>query len=145
MREIENLLIECIYAGLLQGRLDQQAGHLEVFSCAGRDVHPDEIPAMATTLLEWQRGAATLMAEVSEQLGSFKQQQEEARKAQVELDEKVEAVRATLRDHQGSADGLGSHSIDGDARMDFDDDKMRKSGRMKSRHIGPGGKHSARM
>ena len=145
VRELEDLLIECIYAGLLQGRLDQQAGHLEVFSCAGRDVHPDEIPGMATTLLEWQAGAATLMAEVSEQLGSFKQQQEEARKAQTELDEKVEAVRTTLRDHQGSADGLGSHSIDGDARMDFDDDKMRKSGRMKSRHIGPGGKHGARM
>ena len=76
----------------------------------------------------------------------FKQQQETARAAQKELDEKVEAVRATLRDQGGSADGFGGPGVDGDARMDFDDDnKMRKSGRMKGRHIAPGGKHSARL
>ena len=144
VRELEDLLIECIYLGLLSGRLDQHAGHLEVFSCAGRDVHPDEIPQMAATLLEWSRNAASLMGEVSTQLKSFKQQQEDARSAQKELDDKVEAVRATLRENATHGEGFGAGSLDGDARMDFDDDKMRKSGRMKGRHVGPGGKHSAR-
>lgn len=147
VRELEDLLIECMYAGLLQGRLDPETGHVEIFSCAGRDVHPDEIPHMAATLLGWQRNAAGLMTEVSEQLMSFKQQQEMARAAQKELDEKVEAVRTTLREQGGAADGFGGPGgLDGDARMDFEDDnKMRKSGRMKGRHVGPGGKHSARL
>ena len=51
VREIEDLLIECIYNGLLQGRLDQQERHLEVFSCAGRDVrarHPAPFPGGAS-------------------------------------------------------------------------------------------------
>ena len=31
VRELEDLLIDCIYTGLISGRLDQQAGHLDVF------------------------------------------------------------------------------------------------------------------
>ena len=57
-------------------------------------------------------------------------------------------MRATLREHGSAADGFGGQGLDGDARMDFDEDnKMRKSGRMKARHVGggPGGKHSARL
>lgn len=98
---------------------------------------------MAATLLEWQRNAGALMSEVSEQLKSFKQQQDDARTAQKELDDKVEAVRATLRENATHGDGFGGGGLDGDARMD-DDDKMRKAGRMKARHVGAGGKHSAR-
>ena len=92
VRELEDLLIDCIYQGLLSGRLDQKEGHLEVFSCAGRDVHPEEVPRMAATLVEWQRHAGELMAEVSTQIASFKRQQDDARKAQRELDDKVERL-----------------------------------------------------
>lgn len=147
VRELEDLLINCIYQGLIQGRLDQQARHLEVFSCAGRDVHPDELPKMAATLTDWGRNANTLLSEVANQLGRFKQQQEEARAAQKELDEKVEVVKASLRETQGTGDNFGGGAmLDGDARMDFDDDKMRKSGRTKGRHVGAGvGKHAARL
>ena len=89
VRELEDLLIDCIYTGLISGRLDQQAACLEVFSAAGRDVHPKEIAAMSATLLEWHRNATGLMANVSSQLTRFKSQGEEARKAQMDLDEKV--------------------------------------------------------
>ena len=89
VRELEDLLIECIYAGLISGRLDQQAACLEVFSAAGRDVHPKEIAAMSATLVEWHRNATGLMANVSSQLTRFKAQADEARKAQADLDEKV--------------------------------------------------------
>ena len=75
------------------------------------------------------------MEDVSTQLTSFKAQQEDARKAQTELDEKVAAVKATLRETQASGDGFGATALDG--MMDFDDEKMRKSGRgMKARHAG---------
>ena len=61
----------------LEGRLDQQMSHLEVYSCAGRDVHPDDIPQMGASLLEWSRSAASLMGQLSEQLARFKTQQDE--------------------------------------------------------------------
>ena len=112
-----------------------QAAHLEVFSCAGRDIRPDEIPSISSTLLAWQCNAASVMEEVSTQLTSFKAQQEDARKAQTELDEKVAAVKATLRETQASGDGFGATELVG--MRDLDDEKMRKSGRgMKARHAG---------
>ena len=148
VRALEDLLIECMYAGLLQGRLDQQAGHLEVYACAGRDVHPDELPNMATVLAEWQRSAGGLMAEVSAQLKSFRGQQEAHRHAQRELEERVDAIKASLREGQSSmgADGFGASGMEADgARMDFDDEKMRKSGRSNKVLRAPGKHPSARM
>ena len=53
-----------------------------------------------------------------------------ARTAQKELDERVEAVRTSLRESQG-AGGEGGFGAAGGEGMDFDDEKMRKSGRMK--------------
>lgn len=70
-------------------------------------------------------------------------QTDESRKAQAELDEKVERVKANLRTSQDGGDAFGGGPMD--ATMDFDDDKMRKSGRFKGRHVGSGGKHGARM
>jgi PCI domain len=163
VREVEDLLIECIYGGLLQGRLDQAAGQLDVFSCSARDVNPKELASMSESLLQvrpgsgcpvcapdpthrcvapaphsqWHSGAVQLMASVSEELGRFKQHQEDARTWQEDLDAKVSAVKVTLRSSQDAGDGtFGASEL---SSMEYDDDKMRKSGRFKAR-----GKQSAR-
>mgnify|MGYP000862233002 CR=1 FL=1 len=163
VREVEDLLIECIYGGLLQGRLDQAAGQLDVFSCSARDVNPKELASMSESLLQvrpgsgcpvcapdpthrcvapaphsqWHGGAVQLMASVSEELGRFKQHQEDARTWQEDLDAKVSAVKVTLRSSQDAGDGtFGASEL---SSMEYDDDKMRKSGRFKAR-----GKQSAR-
>jgi len=134
VREVEDLLIECIYGGLIQGRFDQAAGMLQVFSCSSRDVHPDDLVAMSATLLNWHGGAVELMASVSTQLATFKAHQEDARVAQVDLDAKVEAVKVTLKS-ANDAEGFGP--MDSDSMRDFEgDEKMRKSGRLKARHPG---------
>ena len=77
------------------------------------------------------------MSSTGDQLLQFKAQQEDARILQAELDAKVEAVKASLRASQETADG-GFGVAELDARMEFDgDDKMRKSsGRLKARQSG---------
>ena len=57
VREVEDLLIRCIYGGLLEGKLDQQLKQLSVHACAGRDIHPAEISAMLETLANWRAAA----------------------------------------------------------------------------------------
>ena len=88
---------------------------------------------------QWHGGAIDLMASVSEQLGRFKAQQEDARAWQADLDAKVEAVKATMRNSQefSAESGMGGSELAG---MEYDDEKMRKSGRVKARHAG--GKHN---
>jgi len=146
VREVEDLLIECIYGGLLQGRFDQAAAQLDVFSSSSRDVHHEDLLAMSNTLLNWHSNAAGLMASVSDQLRSFKAQQEEGRAAQADLDAKVEAVKAAIRGRHEGPEGDGFGPMETDFKGDYDgDDRARphKSGRLKARHPGSaGGKHN---
>jgi COP9 signalosome complex subunit 7 len=146
VRALEDLLIECIYSGLLQGRLDQQESHIEVFATVGRDVDPKELPHMSETLSAWHGHVTGLMSKVSSEMGRFKQRADEARKASAELDERVEIVKVAVREKHSAESDFGGGYGDPEARMDFEgDEKMRKSGRLKGRHAGTGGKHAVRM
>lgn len=140
VRAVEDLLIECFYGGLLQGRLDQQASRLEVSYCTGRDIHPSEVAAMCETLAAWHKNSVDVMASVREKLERHKAQAEAARNAQAELETQVDAIKATIRAQQeAGGDNFGGGG-DFDIGMDYDDDKMRKSGRAKNKHamgVGP--------
>ncbi len=51
--ELESLLVDCVYTGLLVGALDQRASLLHVVSCAGRDVERGRVWELAARLEEW--------------------------------------------------------------------------------------------
>lgn len=54
VRALEDLVIEAIYAGLIQGRLDQRLQRLEVEWTLGRDVKgSEEIETILRSLQEW--------------------------------------------------------------------------------------------
>ncbi|KAA0202085.1 hypothetical protein HAZT_HAZT001808 [Hyalella azteca] len=52
-RELEDLIIEAIYADVLHGKLDQKNGVLEVDFALGRDIKPEDLPDIAATLKAW--------------------------------------------------------------------------------------------
>jgi len=53
VRELEDLVIDTVYAGLLDGRLDQASSVLNVKSAMARDVRPGEVTSMITKLKGW--------------------------------------------------------------------------------------------
>jgi len=137
VREVEDLLIETIYDGLLQGKLDQQLSQVEVDFCMGRDIHPDEIMAMCDQLGQWYANSHEVLACISDKLNEYKAERDRARAQQVDLDAKVDAVKVAVRAQQDAQEGPGG---DFDAGFDDDIDKIRKSGRAKGKHalgVGP--------
>lgn len=44
-RQLEDLIIETIYEGLIKGKIDHKNSCLRVFQCVGRDIRPEDIPA----------------------------------------------------------------------------------------------------
>ena len=52
VRQLEDLIIECIYAGLLRAKLDQRSGFVEVQQVMGRDLRPGPLVYMNTSSLE---------------------------------------------------------------------------------------------
>lgn len=53
IRELEDLIIDVIYAGLLGGKLHHQERVLHVDWVAGRDVSPEELRKIANSLSDW--------------------------------------------------------------------------------------------
>mmetsp|Transcript_4749 Transcript_4749/g.10252 ORF Transcript_4749/g.10252 Transcript_4749/m.10252 type:complete len:124 (-) Transcript_4749:460-831(-) len=93
-----------------------------------------QVAAMCETLGAWHKTSVELMHVVSEKLERHKAQAEQARTAQAELDKRVEAVKVSIRAQQDvSSDNFGG-GADFDVGMDYEDDKMRKSGRAKNKH-----------
>ena len=53
VRELEDLLIEAVYCDIIQGKLDQRNQQVEVHCSVGRDLGPNELPSIVSTLQEW--------------------------------------------------------------------------------------------
>lgn len=53
VRQLEDLVIEAVYADVLRGSLDQRNQRLEVDYSIGRDIQRQDLSAIARTLQEW--------------------------------------------------------------------------------------------
>eukprot|EP01115_Flamella_aegyptia_P011888 TRINITY_DN57227_c0_g1_i1.p1 TRINITY_DN57227_c0_g1~~TRINITY_DN57227_c0_g1_i1.p1 ORF type:complete len:180 (-),score=32.38 TRINITY_DN57227_c0_g1_i1:325-864(-) len=53
VRELEDVIIDAIYQGLIDGKLDQQKKQLDVESAIGRDLKPDALDNMLNVLTLW--------------------------------------------------------------------------------------------
>ena len=53
VRELEDLIIDCIYNELVDGQLDQLNQQFHVVSCYGRDLRPSDLSAAIAKLEAW--------------------------------------------------------------------------------------------
>lgn len=53
VRQLEDLVIEAVYADVLRGSLDQRNQRLEVDYSIGRDIRREELSIITRTLQEW--------------------------------------------------------------------------------------------
>eukprot|EP01084_Bolivina_argentea_P216167 367275_1 len=67
VRELEDMIIECIYSELIVGRLDQRLALVEISYCRGRDINKDAIGAMKNRLLSWLKYTDELVALMEKQ------------------------------------------------------------------------------
>jgi len=53
VRDLEDMIILCIYDGLIRGRLNQSKNRLEINAAMGRDISPNDIKSMKSKLNSW--------------------------------------------------------------------------------------------
>ena len=102
-RDLEDLVIETVYAGLVAGKMDQMAREFKVQRASGRDVKPDDVAAMADALTDWADRADA----VAEQLEENKVQAKALRDARkgdaAALQAKIEDIKNSLQQDEGAA------------------------------------------
>lgn len=70
VRDLEDLIIEAIYADIIHGKLDQKNSQLEVDYAIGRDIREEDVKDIVGTLQEWCDSCETVLNVIEEQIRS---------------------------------------------------------------------------
>ncbi|KAJ6851425.1 COP9 signalosome complex subunit 7 isoform X2 [Iris pallida] len=124
VRELEDFLInECMYAGIVRGKLDQLRRCFEVQFAAGRDLRPKQLNNMIHTLGNWLSTSDDLLHTIQEKIKWADAMSEANKKHRKQIEDKVEDSKKSMKasyDLQGH-DGVYSQS---GGMMYFDEDRV---------------------
>ncbi|KAH8966549.1 hypothetical protein BDL97_03G030900 [Sphagnum fallax] len=101
VRELEDLLInDCMYSGIVRGKLDQRRRCFEVHFAAGRDLRPDQLDNMIQTLATWLGNSDNLLLTIQEKIKWADSMSEVDRRHKKEVEDKAEEMRKTIKAEQ---------------------------------------------
>lgn len=119
VRELEDLLInDCMYSGIVRGKLDQRKRCFEVQFSAGRDLRPGQLDNLISTLGNWQGSAESLLLSIQEKIKWADSQSKVHLEHKKQVEEKANDIRKSiqtemdLRGHQDLIYGDGGTSMD---------------------------------
>jgi len=97
LRDLEDLIIDAIYQGVIQGSLDQKKQQLEVEFTMGRDLKPDSLENMISVLRNWSNQSDVLLTTIKEKVNHANFMHETEKKHKEEFEKKVENVKKNLK------------------------------------------------
>ncbi|XP_054791859.1 COP9 signalosome complex subunit 7-like isoform X1 [Prosopis cineraria] len=127
VRELEDFLInECMYAGIVRGKLDQLRRCVEVQFAAGRDLRPGQLGNMIHTLSNWLSTSDNMLASIQEKIKWADTMSELDKKHKKDVEEKAEEVKKLIF-KQADIDFRGHEEINSESGgvMDYEEDRSR--------------------
>ncbi|XP_065859151.1 COP9 signalosome complex subunit 7 isoform X1 [Euphorbia lathyris] len=127
VRELEDFLInECMYAGIVRGKLDQLRRCFEVQFAAGRDLRPGQLGNMLQTLSSWLSTSENLLVSIQEKIKWADTMSEQDKKHRKDVEDKVEEVKKSLS-IKADIDFRGHEEIYSEPGgvMDYEEDRSR--------------------
>lgn len=97
VRELEDLVIESIYCGMLRGNLDQRKQELVVDYCMGRDVREKDVAEMTKILQDWASSSKCLILSMEEQMQKADKKKAEAVQHQKQVEDKFEKMKKSSK------------------------------------------------
>jgi COP9 signalosome complex subunit 7 len=106
VRELEDLIIECFYNNLLQGKLDQQAALINISNTIGRDIGPNDVDSMLQILDHWVNTSQTILNTLENKVQQANSTVQHKKQAQTNLEAEkkniLEAIK--IQKEQGGTD-----------------------------------------
>ncbi|GKV12754.1 hypothetical protein SLEP1_g23868 [Rubroshorea leprosula] len=127
VRELEDFLInECMYAGIVRGKLDQLRRCFEVQFAAGRDLRPGQLGNMIQTLSSWLATSDNLLVSIQEKIKWADTMSELDKKHGKDVEERVEEVKKSMS-LKADVDFRGIEEIYSEPGgvMDYEEDRSR--------------------
>jgi len=106
LRELEDIIIEAIYAEIIQGKLDQSRGLLEVDTTIGRDIRKDDIPTITNTLESWCEACDNVLVTLQNQIDRANSERAQKVQRKDALEQEIANLKKTVKSHTQETDEL---------------------------------------
>ncbi|XP_063709886.1 COP9 signalosome complex subunit 7 [Culicoides brevitarsis] len=105
VRDLEDLIIEAIYADIIHGKLDQKNKQLEVDNAIGRDIQPGDVSQICNTLQEWCDSCETVLACIEEQIRRANSEKQKRIKHKDAVDKEIVNLKKAIKTASNETDG----------------------------------------
>lgn len=97
VRDLEDLIIEAIYADIVNGKLDQKNSLLEVDNAIGRDIKPGDIDVVVNCLQDWCAACEGVLSCVETQIMRANSEKNRSITRKVDIETEINNIKKTLK------------------------------------------------
>ncbi|XP_024174143.1 COP9 signalosome complex subunit 7 isoform X1 [Rosa chinensis] len=137
VRELEDFLInECMYMGIIKGKLDHLKRSVEVQFAAGRDLKPGQLGNIIETLTDWLATTDNVLLTIEEKIKWADKKCELNATHQKEVKDRVEEVKKSLSHNRLPREYRVEDFMFGEPAglMDYEEDRTRMKRRRSPRY-----------
>lgn len=104
VRDLEDLIIEAIYADIIHGKLDLKNSQLEVDYAIGRDIQPEDLGSIISTLQEWCDSCEIVLSCVETQINRANAEKNRKLKHKEGIEQEIVNIKKTLKTQSQDTD-----------------------------------------
>lgn len=138
VRDLEDLIIEAIYADIIHGKLDQKNKQLEVDYAIGRDIRKGDVSEIVGTLQEWCDSCETILGCLENQIHRANSEKQKRLKHKDSIETEITNLKKLIKVQAGN-DSDEAMATDSGREMSVGNPDPRKKP-MKSKNLKVGGK-----
>lgn len=97
VRELEDLIIEVVYAGILVGKLDQKRQQLEIEFVIGRDIKAETILGIENVLDAWCTNCEEVLLSVQKQIQRSNNTKEHSQRVKKQIENETENLKRAIK------------------------------------------------
>ncbi|CAG9766801.1 unnamed protein product [Ceutorhynchus assimilis] len=139
VRDLEDLIIEAIYADIIHGKLDQKNSQLEIDYAIGRDIRPEDTNVIVNCLQEWSNACEKVLECIETQVCRANTEKNTAMLRQIDIEQEILNIKKTLKNQlQDRPDGTVEEMVVDSREAAPSGDRLLKKGSKvgKGKHTG---------
>lgn len=115
VRDLEDLVIEAIYADIIHGKLDQECKRVEVDVALGRDARLEDAAGICEVLADWCQACEAVLTSVDRHIQRANQQKQKSLHHQQTIEQEIAYIKKTIKaqaeNEESNAGGMIDHTI----------------------------------
>ncbi|CRK98848.1 CLUMA_CG011949, isoform A [Clunio marinus] len=117
VRHLEDIIIEAIYAELINGKLDQKNRQLEIDYAVAPDIQTENIQDIVNILTDWLKSCESCSSCLQEQIENANAEKVKRAKHKEHLEEKLAEVKKNIKKQSSNTQQQNFEGEDGDFLM----------------------------